>query len=100
MLGYHEIGRIGSSPVSYTHLDVYKRQVYMIQKEYGKALEPLLKAEKINPRDFVVLSNIAQAYKLQGDKINAMKYYALTIKYGDEQSREFARGQMEDLKKQ
>ena len=74
--------------------------VYMIQKEYGKALEPLLKAEKINPRDFVVLSNIAQAYKLQGDKKNAMKYYALTIKYGDEQSREFARGQMEDLKKQ
>ena len=41
--------------------------VSMLQKQYDKALEWLLKAEKINPGDSIVLSNIAQAYKLKGD---------------------------------
>ena len=44
-----------------------------------------MKAKKINPKDYIVLSNIAQAYKLKGDKNNAIKYYELTVKYGDKQ---------------
>lgn len=73
--------------------------VYMIQKQYDNALEPLLKAEKINPKDYIVLSNIAQAYKLKGDTKNAIKYYELTLKHGDEQAKKYAQGQIDELKK-
>jgi tetratricopeptide (TPR) repeat protein len=73
--------------------------VFMLQKQYDKALEPLLKAEKLNPKDYIVLNNIAQAYKLKGDTKNAIKYYELTIKYGDEQAKKYAQGQIDELKK-
>lgn len=73
--------------------------VFMLQKQYDKALEPLLKAEKLNPKDYIVLSNIAQAYKLKGETKNAIKYYELTIKYGDEQAKNYAKGQIDELKK-
>jgi tetratricopeptide (TPR) repeat protein len=73
--------------------------VYLLQKQYDKALEPLLKAEKFNPKDYIVLSNIAQAYKLKGDNKNAIKYYESTLKYGDEQAKKYARGQIDELKK-
>jgi len=74
--------------------------VYMLQKQYDKALEPLLKAEKINPSDYIVLGNLAQAYKLLGNKESAIKYYELTVKYGDEQAKKYAQGQIDELKKQ
>ncbi len=73
--------------------------VYMLKNQYDKALESLLKAEKLNPKDYIVLSNIAHAYKLKSDNINAIKYYELTLKYGDEQTKKFAMGQIEELKK-
>ena len=73
--------------------------VYMIQKQYDNALEPLLKALKINPKDYIVLSNLAQAYKLKADTKNAIKYYELTLKHGDEQAKKYAQGQIDELKK-
>ena len=73
--------------------------VFMLQKQYDKALESLLKAEIIKPKDYIVLSNIAQAYKLKGDNKNAIKYYELTIKFGDEQAKKYAQGQIDKLKK-
>ena len=72
--------------------------VYLIKKDYDKALDALLKAEKISPKDFIVLSNIAQAYKLKGDNKNAIKYYELTLKYGDEQAKEYSKQQIDILK--
>jgi tetratricopeptide (TPR) repeat protein len=72
--------------------------VFMLQKQYDKALESLLKAEKLNPKDYIVLSNIAQAYKKKGDTNNAIKYYELTIKHGDEQAKKYAQGQIDELK--
>ena len=73
--------------------------VLMLQKQYDAALEPLLRAEKINPKDAIVLGNIAQAYKLKGDAKMAIKYYELTMKYGDEDAREYAKSQIEELKR-
>ena len=61
--------------------------VHLIRKEFDKGLEYLQKAEKINPTDFVVLGNIAQAYKMKDDKINAIKYYELVKKYGNEDAK-------------
>ena len=73
--------------------------VYLIKKEYDKALEPLLKAEKIDSKDYIVLSNIAQAYKLKGDYKKAIEYYKLTVKYGDDAAKKYAKKQIEELKK-
>jgi tetratricopeptide (TPR) repeat protein len=73
--------------------------VFMLQNQYDKALESLLKAEKLNPKDYIVLSNIAQAYKLKGDKKNAIKYYELTVKYGDKQAIQYAKEQIKELEK-
>jgi tetratricopeptide (TPR) repeat protein len=72
---------------------------YLLTGEYDKGIEPLLKAEKINPQDYIVLSNIAQGYKLKGDKKKAIEYYEKTIKYGDERAKTFARQQIDELKK-
>ncbi len=73
--------------------------VYLINKDYDKALEPLLKAEKIAPNDYIVLSNIAKAYNMKGDNKNAIKYYELTLKYGDEQAKQYATKQLSELQK-
>ncbi|PKP24072.1 MAG: tetratricopeptide repeat protein [Bacteroidetes bacterium HGW-Bacteroidetes-22] len=73
--------------------------VYMISKDYDKALDVLIKAEKISPEDYIVLSNIANCYKENGDKIKSLEYYEKTIKYGDEQAKEYAKKQIEELKK-
>jgi len=35
---------------------------------------------------------------MKGDLPNAIKYYELTIQYGDEQAKNFAKGQIEELK--
>ncbi|MFV0536520.1 MAG: tetratricopeptide repeat protein [Dysgonomonas sp.] len=57
--------------------------VYMLTKEYDNALDVLLKAYKIAPEDKVVISNIAHAYKVKGDKKNAIKFYKLALKLVD-----------------
>lgn len=72
---------------------------YMLTKNYDQALEYLLQAEKINPKDFIVLNNIAQGYKLKGDKVNAIKYFQLTQKYGDEEAKKRARQSIKELQK-
>lgn len=73
--------------------------VFMLQEQYDKAIEHLLRAEKLNPKDYIVLGNIAQAYKLKGDKNNAIKYYELTSKHGDKQAKKYSQEQIEPLKK-
>lgn len=73
--------------------------VYMNQKKYDEALKLVLKAEKINPQDYIVLMNIAQAYKLKGDFDNSIKYYKLAIKYGDEDAKKYAQEQIDKLQK-
>ncbi|AFM04714.1 hypothetical protein Fleli_2341 [Bernardetia litoralis DSM 6794] len=74
--------------------------VYLFQEQYDKALEPLLKAEKINPKDYIILNNIAEAYKNKGDKKKAIKYYELTLKYidDDEQTKKYIQEQIDGLK--
>ena len=72
---------------------------YLLTDEYDKALECLLRAEKLNPKDYIVLANIAHAYKLKGDKQKAIEYYEKTIQYGDEEAAADAKRQIEDLNK-
>lgn len=72
---------------------------YLLTGEYDKGIAPLLQAEKLNPKDYIVLSNIAQGYKLKGDKKKAIEYYEKTIEFGDEPAKVFAKKQIEELKK-
>lgn len=73
---------------------------YLITKKYDKALEPLLKAEKIKPEDFIVLSNIAFAYKEKGEKTKAIEYYQKVEKYGDVRAKEMAKKELGKLMEQ
>lgn len=72
---------------------------HMLRKDFDGALVPLLKAEKISPKDFIVLSNIAWCYYQENDKKNAIKYYELTSKYGDEAAKQFAGEKLKELNK-
>lgn len=85
----------------YTNIEILSTTsvALMLTKSYDKAIEYLKQAEKLNPKDYIVLNNIAQGYKLKGDKTNAIKYYELTEKYGDEQAKQQARENIKQLKK-
>jgi tetratricopeptide (TPR) repeat protein len=71
--------------------------VYMLKKEYDSALEVLHRAEKLTPDNYIIISNLAEAYKHKGDKQNAKKYYELVIKYGDNIAKQYARDQIKGL---
>jgi tetratricopeptide (TPR) repeat protein len=71
---------------------------YLLTGQYDKGIEALLKAEKIDPKDGVVLSNIAHGYKLKGDIHNSIKYYEKMLKLEDPRAVEFAKQQIESLK--
>jgi len=78
---------------SFTNLST----TYLLLNEFDKAIENLFKALGINPKDIVVLSNLAHAYKLNGEKNKSIQYYNEIIKYGDKQSADFAKAQIQEL---
>ena len=71
---------------------------YMIAGDNDKGLEFLLKAEKINPKDAIVSSNIAHCYKLKGDTKNAITYYEKVIATGQSDYKDYAEQQISELK--
>ncbi len=70
---------------------------YLIIGDYDKALPFLVKAEKINPKDIIVLNNIAEIYKRKGDKANRKIYLEKIILHGNEEEAEDARQQLKNL---
>lgn len=72
---------------------------HILTGEYDLGLVPLKKAEALNPSDGIVLSNIAQAYKLKGDTTQALNYYQKMLKLENPQAVDFARQQIENLNK-
>ena len=71
---------------------------YMLTKDYDKAIGHLKHAEQLDPKDYIVLNNIAEGYRRKGDKENAIKYYELTLKYGDEDSKQHAADQIKKMR--
>ena len=57
----------------------------------------MLRAEKIDPTDVIVLANIAQGYKLKEKFKKAIAYYEKIIEQEDEQAIKFAKVQIELL---
>lgn len=70
---------------------------YLIVGDNDKALEYLFEAEKVAPKDIVVLNNIGQAYKRKKDKVNAKIYFEKVIKYGNKEEAERAKQGIKDL---
>jgi hypothetical protein len=51
------------------------------------------------PHDFIVLNNIAHVHDNKKDKANAIKYYELTLRHGDDESKEHAKKKLQELRK-
>lgn len=73
--------------------------VYMLRNEPDKALDALLKAEKLSPKDAIVLGNIAHAYIMKKDSQKAIEYYNKVIAHGDADAKQYAEKKIEELKK-
>ncbi len=73
---------------------------FFYKNDYDKAIEILNKAESIEPRDVVVLTNMAYAYRQKNDKAKAKIYFEKVLEYGDDADKDYARGQLEELKKE
>ncbi len=71
---------------------------YLVSQKYDKALILLLKAESISPKDYIVLSNIAYAYKEKGDTKKAINYYTMVLQSDDQQLKEQAKQALKILK--
>lgn len=72
---------------------------YLLTGAYDEGINTLLKAEKINPKDGIILGNIAQGYKLKGDIKRSISYYEKMLKLDDPASVSFATQQIEALKR-
>lgn len=70
----------------------------LLLKQYDEAINYLKIAENENPKDVIVLNNIAHGYRLKGDKENSIKYYELIIKYGNSDDQTRARSAIADFK--
>ena len=95
--------RIGETSISFYPNNIQILSITavanLLMNNFDKAVSYLKKAETINPKDFIVLNNIAQAYSMMGDNENAIKYYELVKKYGDEYARKDAERRIKELKK-
>jgi len=70
---------------------------YAIEGDNDKALEYLLKAEKIDPKDIIVLNNIAEGYVRKKDTVNAKLYFEKIIKNGSKEDADNAKERMKEL---
>ena len=58
--------RNGQMPVSYTHLDVYKRQVFTRANEHGKAVAMFTRAVELFPQHATFRFNLATSLTFAG----------------------------------
>lgn len=74
--------------------------VNIFNENYDTALDFLFKAYKLAPDDSIILSNIAEVYRRQGDNVNALKYYDECLKYADEEMKQFVNDQIRRIKEE
>jgi len=70
---------------------------YIVIGQYDKGLPYLLKAEKLAPKDVIVLNNIAEVYTRTNDKQNAKIYLNKIIKYGNKEEQQDAKERLKAL---
>lgn len=72
-------------------------EVYFLLGQYEKALTPFYAAYQLNPKDLVVINNLAETYNELGLNIKAEAYYRLLMKYGDKQDKKYAKAKIKQL---
>lgn len=72
---------------------------YTLLGEFDKAIEPLLKAEAINPEDYIVIANIANTYKKMENTEKSIEYYKKLTKFKEDGVADYAKEQIELLEK-
>ena len=81
--------------------DVYSMNImavtYQLVEDRQNSLKWLLSAEKVAPKDAIVLSNIADTYHILGDYKNERKYLEKIIKYDDGEYAERAKDYLKEL---
>ena len=71
--------------------------VYFLLGQYEKALTPFYAAYQLNPKDLVVINNLAETYNELGLNIKAEAYYRLMKKYGDKHDKKYAKAKIKQL---
>jgi len=71
---------------------------YAANKKYSEAVLYYEKAIAIDPKDVIVLHNLAYVYKLLPDKEKAIFYYNEILKYGNEDDKAEAKNKIGELK--
>ena len=71
---------------------------YILEKQYAKAIPYLERADKDNPNNGVVLSNMAYVLELMNDYPKSILYYEKMMKLPDADAQQFAAGRIEALK--
>lgn len=72
---------------------------HLLTDSMDKALAYLLHAEQLNPKDVIVLNNIAEVYKRKADKVSTRKYYEKVLQYGDEDAKADIKEKIKQLDK-
>ena len=70
---------------------------YAIEEDNDKAMEYLLRAEKIDPKDIIVLNNIAEGYVRKKDNAKAKIYFEKIIRIGEADDVQRAKERMKEL---
>lgn len=70
---------------------------YIVPGENDKALEYLLKAEKLNPKDIVTINNIAEIYTRKGNYLRAREYYEKMSQYGTAEDKAYAQKKIDTM---
>ena len=70
---------------------------YVVIGQYDKGLPYLLKAEKIAPKDIIVLNNIAEVFLRTNDNPNAKIYLNKIIKYGNKEEQAQAKERLKQM---
>lgn len=73
---------------------------HLMDSNWNDALSNFEKALKINQEDVIVISNIAYTYRMKDDLKSAIKYYEKVLETDDEEAKNFAKQQIENLKTQ
>lgn len=72
---------------------------YIMTEDYDRALGYLQKAETLDPKDCIVLNNIAETYSKKNDIAKSIEYFNKMITWGGEEDRLYAQQKIEELSK-
>jgi len=70
---------------------------HLLKNEYDLAIPYLLRAEKADPTDTIVLNNLAETYKRSGKNAEAKSYYQKMIKHGNDEDKAYAKEMIDKL---